>query len=252
MNILPALLNQITDGQVLDVRLGLHWTAVVVEVKGRRQCGLSASIFPGHLHKSEPDVPLAGGLDRLSGLDLAEFVLQNEPILASIGLAALNALLPRPEYSSPGANAEDLIAAYGAGKNVVLVGHFPFVPRLRSRVGKLVVLEQNPGSDDMPADAAPNVLPSAQVVAITAMTLINHTLESLVSLCPSAEMVMLIGPSTPLTPRLFDFGIDILSGVDLTEIDPVLRVVSQGGNFRQVHKAGARLVNLSRIGMKKI
>lgn len=246
MRLIEALLEGLPEGRILYVHLGLHWTAVVTETDSKRRCGISASMLPGHGHRAEPDVPMAGELERLSTLELASFLRSDNPILASVGLAAVNALLPRPFASSLDANAEDLIAARGAGKKVVLVGHFPFVPRLRPRVGELVVLEQNPGPDDLPAEAAPEALPGAQVVVITAMTLINHTLEALLEYCSSQASVLLIGPSTPLSTRLFEFGIDILCGIEVIAIDPVLRVISQGGNFHQVHQAGTRLVNMFR------
>ena len=50
---------------------------------------------------------------------------------------------------------------------------------------------------------------------------------------------------TPLSPILFDYGIDLLYGSVVTAINPVLRVVGQGANFRQVHKAGVRLVSIA-------
>ena len=56
---------------------------------------------------------------------------------------------------------------------------------------------------------------------------------------------MLLGPSTPLSPLLFEHGIDVLSGAIVEAVDPVLSVVIQGGNFRQVHHAGVRLVNIN-------
>jgi uncharacterized protein (DUF4213/DUF364 family) len=61
---------------------------------------------------------------------------------------------------------------------------------------------------------------------------------------------MLLGPSTPLSPLLFKHRIDVLSGAIVEAVDPVLRVVMQGGNFRQVHHAGVRLVNFSNTSME--
>jgi uncharacterized protein (DUF4213/DUF364 family) len=81
------------------------------------------------------------------------------------------------------------------------------------------------------------------------MTLENHTLEGLLSLCPQEAFVLVLGPSTPLSPLLFDYGVDVVSGAVVTAIDPVLRHVSQGANFRQVHRAGVRLVNIYRPGL---
>lgn len=61
----------------------------------------------------------------------------------------------------PELNAEDVIAELGAGKRVALIGHFPFVPRLRERVGTVWVLEQEPRGEDLPAGAAREVVPAA-------------------------------------------------------------------------------------------
>jgi hypothetical protein len=219
---------------------------VVVETGGVLRGGLSSTLFTPHGHDQGPDIPLAGRLECASGRELAELALSPHPTQASVGMAAINALLPRQSQLWSEDNAEEVIARAGKGKRVALVGRFPFVPRLRQRVGELVVLEQDPGPDDLPADAAPQVLPEAQVVAITGMTLINHTLDGLLALCSPGAFVIVLGPSTPLTPLLFDHGVDILSGAVITAVEPVLRIVSQGGNFRQVHRAGIRLVNMSK------
>jgi uncharacterized protein (DUF4213/DUF364 family) len=250
--ILKLLLDSIADGEVLDVRIGLHWTAVVVEVSGERRCGLASTLFSGHghhEHRGEPDVPSAGKLEALSAKQLANESLLDRLTRASVGIAALNALLPRDPQSWVESNAEDIIAQYGDGKRVVIVGRFPFVPRLADRVGELLVLEQQPGPDDLPAEAAPSLLPGADVVAITGMTLANHTLDGLLSLCSPEAFVLVLGPSTPLSPLLFNYGVDVVSGAVVTDIDPVLRHVSQGANFRQVHRAGVLLVNIFRPGL---
>ena len=246
MQILSEILSSLPDGEVHDVQLGLHWTVVTIETGGVLRCGLSATLFTPHGHDQGPDIPSAGHLEYCSGLELAELALSPHPTQASVGVAAINALLPRQTHLWSEDNAEEVIARQGKGKRVVMVGRFPIVPRLRPRVGELVVLEQDPGPDDLPAEQAPEILPGAEVVAITGMTLINHTLEGLLSLCSREAFIILLGPSTPLTPLLFDYGVDIISGAAVTAIEPVLRIVSQGGNFRQVHRAGIRLVNMQR------
>ncbi len=94
------------------------------------------------------------------------------------------------------------------------------------------------------------MLPRSQVVAITGMTLSNHTFESLLEMCSPHAQVVVLGPTTPLSPLLFEAGVHVISGSIVTEIDPVLQTVSQGGNFRQVHHAGVRLVNMHKKEMK--
>lgn len=245
MGILHSLLENLSDARVVDVRVGLHRTAVVVERDGRLNCGVGSTLVsPVYDHKAPP-VPLAGKLTSLGALELAHQVLADQPTMASIGMAALNALIPPPENGFE-ANASEFILQKGAGKHVALIGHFPFVDDLRNRVGRLTVLELEPRPGDLHAGEAPRILPTADVIAITGMTLINHTLEGLLALCPENAFVILLGPTVPLSPRLFDFGIHLVSGLVVIDIDTTLATVSQGGNIRQLREAGVRLVNIKR------
>ena len=82
------------------------------------------------------------------------------------------------------------------------------------------------------------------MVAITGSTLINHTLDDLLSFCSSTTTVMVLGPSTPLSPILFDYGVNILSGTFVVDEAAVLRTVGQGAAFRQVE--GTRLLTFVR------
>ncbi len=246
MKMYSELLSRLPDGELIDIRIGLNWTAVVIEVDGVRRCGLASTLSGGHHHGSQPDVPDAGRLEQLPGRAMAEWLLSDIPTRRSLGMAAVNALLPPPPGEWSDANAEEVIAGHGSGKKVVLVGHFPFVDRLRPQVGELAVLEQSPGPGDLPADAAPQVVPQAEVVAITGMTVINHSMQGLLDLCDPQAFVLVLGPSTPLDPVLFGYGIDMLSGAIVTKIDPVLKAVSQGANFRQLHKIGVQLVTIQK------
>ncbi len=251
MHLLKKVIQDLPDGIVTEVCIGLNWTAVVLEMAGELRCGLASTLSPEHSHGEghQPSVPQAGELQVYSGLELSEFALSEYPALAGVGVAAINALLPRNPQSWVEANAEQIIAHHGQGKRVAMVGHFPFAGRLRSKVGELLILEQAPEEGDLPDAAAPQVLPEAQVVAITAMTITNHTLEGLLELCSPGALVILIGPTTLLNPLLFDFGVTVLCGAIVTDVEPVLRTISQGGNFRQLHQAGVRLVNMVKPGV---
>ncbi len=41
--------------------------------------------------------------------------------------------------------------------------------------------------------------------------------------------MLVLGPSTPLSPRLFDCGVDVLSGFIDRDVDKLARAVSEGG-----------------------
>ena len=249
MELLPNLLRDLPRGVVTDVRIGIHWTAVCIQSGGKEKCGLASTLQPAHEHTGIPDVPEAGRLQGMPGEELASFCMDKDhPTLCSLGMAALNALLLVDEESIKEVNAEEILGNFG-DQQVVLVGHFPFVKQLRYKLKKLIVLELNPGPDDLPAEDAPILIPTASVVAITGMTLLNHTLEGLLELCQPSATVMVLGPTTPLDRRLFDYGIDILSGAVVSNIQEVLNAVSQGGNFKQVNRAGLQLATFVRPGL---
>ena len=87
------------------------------------------------------------------------------------------------------------------------------------------------------------VLPQADVVALTGTSIMNHTFEGLMELIRRDAFVVALGPSTPLSPLLFDYGVDAISGTLVTNVEAVLRTISQGASFKQV-KEGVRLVSM--------
>jgi uncharacterized protein (DUF4213/DUF364 family) len=246
MALVDELLNTLPEGVLKEVRIGAFWTAVVAEVDGQQRCGLASTLRDDddHHHGGGAAVRDAGRLLDCNARELAELVRSYHPMEAAIGMATINALLPTQEEQWMDLNAGEVITQHGAGKCVALVGHFPFIPRVREQVGVLWVLEQRPAGEDLPAEAAYDVIPRADVVAITGTTLLNHTFESLMVLCRPEALVLVLGPSTPLSPVLFDHGVHILSGSVVEDIPAVLRAVSQGANFRQLHRYGVRLVTI--------
>lgn len=246
MDILDDLLAALPDDAVVrSVLVGVHWTVVC-----SRGCGLASTVTGDKLALSKVEGPHGharvcdvGRLHLKSAHELAEYARSDNPLEASIGLAAINLLLAVDERHAVEINAADVLAEHGRGKNVALVGHFPFVPRPRGQVGRLWVIEQRPAEGEYPAAAAADLIPQADLVAITGSALINHTLDGLLALCRRESLVMVLGPSTPLSPVLFGHGAALLSGTLVVDEAAVLRTVGQGAIFRQVE--GVRLLTLS-------
>ena len=240
VTILDELLSSLPEKPVpvRSVLVGAHWTVVC-----SRHAGMAATLMADrpHGHSSVREV---GRLHEKPAQALAELSRSADPLEASIGVAAINSMLEVDQGICRAANAAEILANEGRNRNVALVGHFPFVEQLREAVGQLWVLELHPREGDFPADAAPDLLPRADVVAITASALINRTLDGLLELCQPSSTVMVLGPSTPLSPILFEHGVHILSGTQVTDEAAVLRTVGQGASFRQVQ--GTRLLTLLR------
>jgi uncharacterized protein len=230
------------DGPVVDVRVGTHWTAVVVETPRGLRSGLASTQVVHDLEHGVPAVRDAGRLVGRAGGELASWVRSASLTERSVGFAALNAMLEVNLRACAEQNAEQLILEWGRDKNVVIVGHFPFVPRVRAVAAECSVLELSPGPTDLPAEDAPRVIPSADVVAITGMALVNGTFEELAALCRRDARVVVLGATTPLSPVLFEYGVEAISGAVVVDIDVVLAAVSQGANFRQI--GGKRLFTM--------
>jgi uncharacterized protein (DUF4213/DUF364 family) len=170
----------------------------------------------------------------MSARQLVQLAYSNSILEAAIGMAAISSLLDIDTTRCRELNAGELIAEKAEGKRVAIVGHFPFVPKIRKRAASLAVVEKNPQPGDEVEDRAVDLIPDADVVAITGAALTHHTLEELLALCDPAAFVLLLGPTAPLSPLLFDFGLDAVSGTRVLDPETALRCVSQGANYRQI------------------
>jgi hypothetical protein len=50
---------------------------------------------------------------------------------------------------------------------------------------------------------------------------------------------MLLGPTTPMTNVIFDYGINMISGSLVIDQELALTCIKQGANFRQLKRSGA-------------
>jgi len=225
---------------LIDLRIGHYWSVVQTSAGAGMASVLRSE---SHLHGSVP-IPDAGSLHERTPLELAERLRSPSPPEAALGLATANALLGPPDGRLTEHNAASILAERGAGKRVAMIGRFPFAGQLNDACGELWVFERGEGKreDDFGAEMMEELLPQADVVGVTSTTIINRTLPGILDLVRPDAFVLLLGPSTPLTPRLFDFGIDLLCGSIIVDPVAVQRAVEQGAVTRQI--TGVRRVSL--------
>jgi uncharacterized protein (DUF4213/DUF364 family) len=219
MKLEDALLSSIDDDiretPVKGAWVGLHWMAVE-----------GAHVGMAHTFKTgrKYNIRDAGGLDEFRAYELAERLISWEPIEASLGVAALNSFF---EPGGKEGNVSSLIKREVAGKTLTVVGRFPFNEDIARSAKKAYFLEMEPKDGEYPASACEDLLPGSDVNVISATALINHTLQRLLEL-GSGGLNIVLGPSTPFSPVMFEFGADVLAGVRVVDPRPLVRSITQG------------------------
>ena len=230
MTILDDLMSILNfDAVVKDIRQGIFHTGVLT-----RNCGLAATLPRDALQQKPSMIKEPGFLLDKDIRELTQLACSQSILEAAIGMAAINSLLEIDEDSCIELNAAELIKEKGKDKKVAIVGHFPFIPKVREISKEVWVIEKNPKEDDLHETEADTLIPQADVVAITGTALTNHTLDHLLGLCCPGAYVILLGDTAPLAPVLFDHGVDAISGTKVVNPELALRCVSQGANFRQI------------------
>ena len=245
MDFLEQLLERLprAAAPVRHVWIGPYWTAVHAE----SGTGLATTLLdagPTHGEHAQR-MPGAGNLAGRDAAELARGVLDEYPLARSVGLAALNALLPEPAGTLTERNAGELAAERGAGKTVGVVGWFPFIPRLQGVAARVEVVEKDPATGYALTEERAARLARCDGVCITAAALLNRTLEGLLEAVRPGAWKILVGPSAPLCREALALGFEAICGARVTETEPVLRVIQQGGCFQQIRRTGGvRLLNL--------
>lgn len=238
MKILDDVLSSLDSTAIVkDIRLGVMHTAVI-----SHGCGLASTLTYDAFKQAGPHVVEPGNLLDKTAHELAIMANSARIMEAAIGMATINSLIQFDEANCVAINASEILAEKGKGKKVAIIGHFPFIPALKEQVGQLWVIEKNARQGDFNEQEADSILPLADVVGITGTAFTNHTLEHLLEICRPKAYVLMLGDTTPMSPVLFNYGIDAVCGVKVVNTELALNCVSQGANFRQIH--GIKLLTM--------
>ncbi|WP_291319084.1 DUF364 domain-containing protein [Desulfonatronospira sp.] len=222
---------------VVDESLTRPDSIVTEMVQGRRLVGVQTEQGAGICSRVPLDDALLGtGPDPGLNLSLHQLLPgleYQDTEEASYALAAVNCILNN-RRSEIQAKAQELILELGRGKNVAVIGHFPFVHKIKNAFNNFWVLEKRPRDFDLPSTELPRILPRAQIIAITATTLLNGTLAQILNLCHSGSIRMLMGPSTPMACCLGPMGIHYLAGSRVLEPREVFTGIKSGLCFRSL------------------
>jgi len=227
------------EHRTADIRVGLGYTAVALE-DGR--CGLAFT-----LHEQEYEscsvIAEAGTLAGRKASELLSWMKLRDETACAIGLATANALINCPS----GAIESDILELLPVRREdaVGMIGYFgPLVEPIQKRVRAMHIFERKPIPElgVLPDSAAGEILPGCQVVVISATTLLNHTIDSMLGHCGKAREIAVLGPTTPFLPGPFSRRrVTMLSGIQVVDGPQVLRIVSEAGGTRHFGRAVRKL-----------
>jgi hypothetical protein len=240
--ILDALLADLpADWHTDAIHIGANWVlSVVFSADGTRRAGMASA--PGG--RFSP----GGNVFQGEAATIAKLIRSDEPLHASVGAATLNALLHVNDDLLTEIDAADWLSEHGANRSVAIFGRFPFIDdEIKPAAAQVWVFERDPLEGEFGLNAVPDVLPQAEIIAITSSALVNHTLDAILPHISPAAQVMMLGPGTPLSSKLFAFGIHLLSGVQVININQAIESVQEGVSFRNMR--GLRRVTLCKEGV---
>jgi uncharacterized protein len=165
-----------------------------------------------------------------SPLGLAQQYAAADPLARSMGLGAISAitqtLFRRSGYAPDTQTNSMAKMAFSQDDHVGMVGYFPpLVERLRARGVRLSVIEKKPQltqeSDGFRVTLDAAALGACNKILCTAATLLNDSLDEILSYCSHAQRVAVIGPTAGCLPdALFARGVDAVGGSRVS--NPVL------------------------------
>ena len=206
----------------------------------------------------------AKGSTRVSfkGMDVQEIFRRgaDSPLTALVSLTVMNALSTRFIDSERynviyDKDSLDFIDFDRAGK-IGMVGAFgPFLKRMKNIPGiDLTVIERKKESlweEEMrfyaPAEEASSILPACQTAILTGSAIANGSIETLLSYTKPGALVIVTGPTASLLPEaLFSRNATIVSGVQVTDPDLALDIVSEGLGAYHLFDTCVRKLNILR------
>lgn len=216
--------------KIVDVCIGIKYTAVLLD---DGSCGLAATLVHQLPHRCECIKEIVNK----TALEAAKMAFSPHLLPSVLGVATINALLSTKNKSEfTLGNILDFLPI-SREDTIGIVGAFlPLLPPLRKKTSKIYVFERYPINgvkEYYPDWAEPLLLSRCSIVIISGTTIINKTIDQVLSYLSPSQMIGMVGPTTPLAPSIFSkHKVSILSGVRVTNPGKLIGLIKQGGGTR--------------------
>jgi len=247
--------------------IGLFFTGVKLTTGHAGACATPIKTIPEAVccPSSAMAMPFPGKMKGKLARDAIKEAFSDHGIRRGVGIAAVNAIAelcwerrPNPQVELlRGLDAFDANSFRPDDRTVVVGAFVPFLKELKRRKQPFLVLEKDPDTlkaEELPfyrpAEMAREIVPQADVLLVTGTTLLNDTLEDLLSWARPEARVTVVGPTVGLLPDAFlARGADYLGGVKITDPDAFLDLLAEGGSGYHFFGRVAEKVVLARRGL---
>lgn len=244
MTVLETLLTDLPSGwRVTDLYIGANWVlSLVSQPDGTQQAGVAssprqiASESPFQIGHYTPNDKAEIFINLLTSPDAAS---------ASVGLATLNAVNQPPESALTTFDAANWLTEKCVNWAIAIFGRFPFIEdEIRPFARQVWVFEQEPQAGEFSLSDIATIVPQADLIAITGSSVINHTIDLILPHRKPDATVVILGPSTPLSAKLFTCDVSAMFGVRVVNLQQVIASVTAGDGFQKIQ--GLQRVSLLR------
>ncbi|MDI6640482.1 MAG: DUF364 domain-containing protein [Methanocellales archaeon] len=234
-DLLELLQKHAPDSVIEQYCIGGHYTGVKLE----KEMGVAYT---------PSDILLSFELDNITGADAmrtARLALSDRILERTIGIATINALswgiIPKRYQVCVGDPLKRIVIR---DKIVVMVGYFPPVAEQLSSIAKdLRIIERKDMEGTHPSEDAEDVMSDADVIIITGSALIYGGMEVYLQYGMNADEVIVLGPTASMLPDpFFERGATIVAGIQITDPNAALDIISHAGGVHDLIGKCARKV----------
>jgi len=191
-------------------------------------------------------MPQAGNFEGSPVSEIIKYSLDTNVLKSAIGVATLNALSHLIFESDNETEYERVIDKDGFNlleiqphETVSLIGAFgPYIRRLKTMGNPFFIIEKNPQTlrlDETkyfkPESEIRSALEKSGVVILTGTSIVNHTIDHILSLLKNGIRAAIIGPTASMVPdAFFKRGVHIMAGVQISNPDLMIKILKQGGS----------------------
>lgn len=176
-------------------------------------------------------------------------------LISTLKVAVLNAIsstiISKGKYKIiEDADPIDMIDLH-SNKTITMVGAFnTYIRKIPAETNRLHVLELNENALAngfekyyVPADEYKSVLPKSDIVIITGLTLVNSTIDNLLTAISPGTQVIVTGPSSSLIPDiLFQNKVNIIGSTRIVNPELLFQLISEMGKPFHIFKYCAQKI----------